>query len=40
VFIDGKSMGGRLASLLIDELAASDGVGGYLPCRFQLWPSR
>jgi predicted alpha/beta-hydrolase family hydrolase len=28
VFIGGKSMGGRVASLLVDELAASDGVRG------------
>jgi len=30
MFIGGKSMGGRVASLLIDELAASDGVRGCL----------
>jgi len=30
LFIGGKSMGGRVASLLVDELAASDGVRGCL----------
>jgi len=28
LFIGGKSMGGRIASLLVDALAASDGVTG------------
>ena len=28
LFIGGKSMGGRVASLLLDELAASNGVKG------------
>ena len=38
VFIGGKSMGGRVASLLIDELAASDGVRGCLCLGFPFHP--
>ncbi len=38
VFIGGKSMGGRVASLLIDELAASDGVRGCLCLGYPFHP--
>lgn len=38
VFIGGKSMGGRVASLLIDELADSDGVSGCLCLGYPFHP--
>ena len=38
VFIGGKSMGGRVASLLVDELAASDGVRGCLCLGYPFHP--
>ncbi len=38
LFIGGKSMGGRVASLLIDELAASDGVRGCLCLGYPFHP--
>lgn len=38
VFIGGKSMGGRVASLLVDELAASDGVTGCLCLGYPFHP--
>jgi len=38
VFIGGKSMGGRVASLLIDELAASDDVRGCLCLGYPFHP--
>ncbi|MFZ0406586.1 MAG: alpha/beta family hydrolase [Cyanobium sp.] len=38
LFIGGKSMGGRVASLLIDELAASHGVGGCLCLGYPFHP--
>jgi predicted alpha/beta-hydrolase family hydrolase len=36
--IGGKSMGGRVASLLVDELAASDGVRGCLCLGYPFHP--
>lgn len=38
VFIGGKSMGGRVASLLVDELAASEGVRGCLCLGYPFHP--
>jgi predicted alpha/beta-hydrolase family hydrolase len=38
VFIGGKSMGGRVASLLVDELAESDGVRGCLCLGYPFHP--
>jgi uncharacterized protein len=38
VFIGGKSMGGRVASLLVDELAASDGVLGCICLGYPFHP--
>jgi predicted alpha/beta-hydrolase family hydrolase len=38
LFIGGKSMGGRVASLLIDELAVSDGVRGCLCLGYPFHP--
>ena len=38
LFIGGKSMGGRVASLLIDELADSDGVRGCLCLGYPFHP--
>ena len=38
LFIGGKSMGGRVASLLIDELAATDGVKGCLCLGYRFQP--
>jgi predicted alpha/beta-hydrolase family hydrolase len=38
VFIGGKSIGGRVASLLVDELAASDGVRGCLCLGYPFHP--
>ena len=38
LFIGGKSMGGRVASLLIDELAASDDVRGCLCLGYPFHP--
>ncbi len=38
LFIGGKSMGGRVASLLADELAASDGVRGCLCLGYPFHP--
>jgi predicted alpha/beta-hydrolase family hydrolase len=38
LFIGGKSMGGRVASLLIDELAASDGVSSCLCLGYPFHP--
>ena len=38
LFIGGKSMGGRVASLLIDELAATDGVRGCLCLGYPFHP--
>ncbi len=38
VFIGGKSMGGRVASHLVDELAASDGVRGCLCLGYPFHP--
>ena len=38
LFIGGKSMGGRVASLLIDELAASHGVRGCLCLGYPFHP--
>ncbi|MCP9800101.1 alpha/beta family hydrolase [Synechococcus sp. RedBA-s] len=38
VFIGGKSMGGRVASLLVDEMAASDGVRGCLCLGYPFHP--
>jgi len=38
VFIGGKSMGGRVASLLVDELAPSDGVHGCLCLGYPFHP--
>jgi predicted alpha/beta-hydrolase family hydrolase len=38
VFIGGKSMGGRVASLLVDELAPSDGVRGCLCLGYPFHP--
>ena len=38
MFIGGKSMGGRVASLLVDELAASDGVRGCLCLGYPFHP--
>lgn len=38
LFIGGKSMGGRVASLLIDELAARDGVRGCLCLGYPFHP--
>ncbi|CAK6701079.1 alpha/beta fold hydrolase [Synechococcus sp. BA-124 BA4] len=38
MFIGGKSMGGRVASLLADELAASDGVRGCLCLGYPFRP--
>ena len=38
LFIAGKSMGGRVASLLVDELAASDGVRGCLCFGYPFHP--
>jgi predicted alpha/beta-hydrolase family hydrolase len=38
LFIGGKSMGGRVASLLVDELAASDGVSGCLCLGYPFHP--
>jgi hypothetical protein len=38
LFIGGKSMGGRVASLLIDALASSDGVRGCLCLGYPFHP--
>jgi predicted alpha/beta-hydrolase family hydrolase len=38
LFIGGKSMGGRVASLVIDELSASDGVRGCLCLGYPFHP--
>jgi len=38
LFVGGKSMGGRVASLLLDELAASNGVKGCLCFGFPFHP--
>ena len=38
LFIGGKSMGGRVASLLIDELAAGNGVKGCLCLGYPFHP--
>jgi uncharacterized protein len=38
LFIGGKSMGGRVASQLVDELAASDGVRGCLCLGYPFHP--
>jgi predicted alpha/beta-hydrolase family hydrolase len=38
LFIGGKSMGGRVASLLVDELASSDGVRGCLCLGYPFHP--
>jgi predicted alpha/beta-hydrolase family hydrolase len=38
LFIGGKSMGGRVASLLIDELSVSDGVRGCLCLGYPFHP--
>ena len=38
LFIGGKSMGGRIASLLVDELAVSDGVRGCLCLGYPFHP--
>lgn len=38
LFIGGKSMGGRVASLLVDDLAASDGVRGCLCLGYPFHP--
>jgi predicted alpha/beta-hydrolase family hydrolase len=38
LFIGGKSMGGRVASLLVDELAASDGVCGCICLGYPFHP--
>ncbi len=38
LLIGGKSMGGRVASLLVDELAASDGVRGCLCLGYPFHP--
>lgn len=38
LFIGGKSMGGRVASLLVEELAASDGVRGCLCLGYPFHP--
>jgi predicted alpha/beta-hydrolase family hydrolase len=38
MFIGGKSMGGRVASMLIDELVASDGVHGCLCVGYHFNP--
>jgi predicted alpha/beta-hydrolase family hydrolase len=38
LFIGGKSMGGRVASLLVDALAASDGVSGGLCLGYPFHP--
>ncbi|MGB7565386.1 MAG: alpha/beta family hydrolase [Prochlorococcaceae cyanobacterium] len=38
LFIGGKSMGGRVASLLVDTLAASDGVSGCLCLGYPFHP--
>ena len=38
LIIGGKSMGGRVASLLVDELAASDGVRGCLCLGYPFHP--
>ncbi len=38
LFIGGKSMGGRVASLLVDELAAGDGVRGCLCLGYPFHP--
>jgi predicted alpha/beta-hydrolase family hydrolase len=38
LFIGGKSMGGRVASLLVKELAASDGVRGCLCLGYPFHP--
>nr|WP_259734862.1 alpha/beta family hydrolase [Synechococcus sp. CS-602] len=38
LFIGGKSMGGRVASLLVDELTASDGVRGCLCLGYPFHP--
>jgi predicted alpha/beta-hydrolase family hydrolase len=38
VFIGGKSMGGRVASLLVDELAVSDRVRGCLCLGYPFHP--
>jgi len=38
IFIGGKSMGGRVASLLVDELAAGDGVRGCLCLGYPFHP--
>jgi predicted alpha/beta-hydrolase family hydrolase len=38
LFIGGKSMGGRVASLLVDELAGSDGVRGCLCLGYPFHP--
>ncbi len=38
LFIGGKSMGGRVASLLVDELAANDGVRGCLCLGYPFHP--
>ena len=38
LFIGGKSMGGRVASLMVEELAASDGVRGCLCLGYPFHP--
>ena len=38
LFVGGKSMGGRVASLLVDELASSDGVRGCLCLGYPFHP--
>jgi predicted alpha/beta-hydrolase family hydrolase len=38
LFIGGKSMGGRVASLLVDELAVSEGVRGCLCLGYPFHP--
>ena len=38
IFIGGKSMGGRVASLLVDELDSSDGVRGCLCLGYPFHP--
>jgi predicted alpha/beta-hydrolase family hydrolase len=38
LFIGGKSMGGRVASLLVDELAASEGVRACLCLGYPFHP--
>ena len=38
LIVAGKSLGGRVASLLVDDLAASDGVGGCLCLGYPFHP--